>query len=161
MVRLGILSDTHRALGIAKKAIRQMGEIDGLLHGGDHYNDARELEKEMTVPVQAVVGNCDWFSPGSGEEIILEYEKVKILLTHGHRYRVKSGYQLLLERAIQLGVTAAVFGHTHQSFLSWQEGILLFNPGSLTYPRDERRTFGLLTIEGNTVHGEILELKAK
>jgi putative phosphoesterase len=159
VIRLGIVSDTHRELGAAEKAIQQMGQIDYLLHGGDHYQDAMELSKSTVAPVEAVVGNCDWFCRGGSEELVLEYEKVKILLTHGHRYRVKFGYDLLLERAVQLGVTVAIFGHTHQALLSWQNGILLFNPGSLSHPRGGAiPTFGILTIDGDTVNGEISEL---
>lgn len=162
MIRLGIISDTHRELGAAGKALEQMGQIDYLLHGGDHYQDAKELSKTTTVPVEAVVGNCDWFNLGGVEEMVLEYEKVKILLTHGHLYRVKSGYELLLERAVQLGVTVAVFGHTHQALQVWQKGVLLFNPGSLSHVRGGGKpTFGILTIDGDTVNGVIAELEMK
>lgn len=158
MIRLGIISDTHRELGAAQKAIEQMGKIDYLLHGGDHYQDAKELGKATIAPVEAVVGNCDWFSFGGLEEMILEFEKVKILLTHGHRYQVKSGYDLLLERAVQLGVNVAVFGHTHRALQLWQKGVLLFNPGSISRARGGQGTFGILTIDGDTVNGEILKL---
>ncbi|NLC76417.1 MAG: metallophosphoesterase [Clostridia bacterium] len=158
MIRLGILSDTHRELGAGARAIKQMGSIDCLLHGGDHYGDARELARLTKVPVEAVNGNCDWFSIGGPEELVLQFEKVRILLTHGHRYRVKSGYELLLERALQLGVTAAVFGHTHQACLRWEKGVLLFNPGSPASPRGGKPTFGILTVDGDTVNGELLEL---
>lgn len=160
MVRLGIVSDTHKDLGAVRKALEQMGEIDYLLHGGDHYQDARQLTKMTSVPVEAVVGNCDWLSSGGPEELVLQYEQVKILLTHGHQYRVKNNYDLLLERALQLGVNAVVFGHTHQAYQAWEKGVLLFNPGSLAFPRGGGKpTFGILSIEKGYIQGEIRELE--
>lgn len=160
MVRLGIVSDTHKDLGAVRKALEQMGEIDYLLHGGDHYQDARQLTRMTHVPVEAVVGNCDWLSPGGPEELVLQYEQVKILLIHGHQYRVKYGYDLLLERALELGVRVAVFGHTHHAYQAWQNGVLLFNPGSLAYPRGGGKpTFGILSINKDYIEGEIRELE--
>lgn len=161
MIRLGILSDTHKELGAARQALKQMGPVDALLHGGDHYRDARQLARVVPVPVEAVVGNCDWLGADGPEELVLRYEKVKILLTHGHHYRVKQGYSLLVDRALQLKVNAVVFGHTHLAYQSREQGVLLFNPGSLAFPRDGGNpTFGILTIDGDEIKGEIRELKS-
>lgn len=160
MIRLGILSDTHKELGAARLALKQMGSIDRLLHGGDHYRDAQLLARMITVPVEAVVGNCDWLGIEGPEELVLQYEKVKILLTHGHHYRVKHDYGMLVEKALALGVKVVVFGHTHKAYQGWEKGVLLFNPGSIAFPRGGGRpTFGILSINGNSVEGEIRELK--
>jgi len=160
VIRLGILSDTHKELAAARRAVKQMGPIDRLLHGGDHYRDAQQLARLVPVPVEAVVGNCDWLGADGPEELVLQFERVKILLTHGHRYGVKHGYDLLVDRALALGVKVAVFGHTHKAYQAWEKGVLLFNPGSLAYPRGgEHLTFGILTVDGERVEGEIRELQ--
>ncbi|HHX51622.1 MAG TPA: metallophosphoesterase [Clostridia bacterium] len=158
-MRLGILSDTHRKLLLADVALEQMGEIDYLLHAGDHFEDAMELATGRSFSCKAVVGNCDFFVAGPEEEI-LELEGVRLLLTHGHRYQVKSGYQGLLTRARALEVQAVIFGHTHRPQMEKEEGILLFNPGSIGAPRDNGgATFGVLEINRGIIRAHIYPVK--
>ncbi|MFA5537386.1 MAG: metallophosphoesterase [Bacillota bacterium] len=156
---LGIISDTHQQHKEAKKAIKQMGQIEQLLHAGDFYEDAMKLAEKLAVPVKAVVGNCDWYLADKPDELVLEFENVKILLTHGHINRVRFGYDNLLERAKKMGVRVAIFGHTHVPVLEERDGVLLFNPGSVATPRGgSKPSFGLLKIYQGKVHGEILSL---
>lgn len=157
---LGVISDTHQQYKEAKKAIEQMGDIDCLLHAGDYYEDALRLAEKLTVPVKAVIGNCDWYIFDKPDELILEYKKMKILLTHGHINRVRFGYKNLLERAKKVGARMAVFGHTHIPFLEEREGVLLFNPGSVATPRGgSSPSFGLLKLHQGEVSGQVLTLE--
>ncbi len=156
---LGIISDTHQQHKEAKKAIKQMGEIEQLLHAGDFYEDAMKLAEQLTISVKAVVGNCDWYIADKPNELLLEFENVKILLTHGHINRVRFGYDNLLERAKRMEARVVVFGHTHVPILEERDGILLFNPGSVATPRGgSKPSFGLLKVHQGKVHGEILSL---
>ena len=59
---------------------------------------------------------------------MLEIQNKKILLTHGHRYRVKYGYDRLLSRAKEISADIVVFGHTHVPENTYIDNILLFNP---------------------------------
>ena len=69
-MRIGVVSDTHGSLSTAIKLIREMGELDLLLHAGDYYRDAAALAREFNLPVRAVVGNCDLAAKGPVEEYI-------------------------------------------------------------------------------------------
>jgi putative phosphoesterase len=158
-VRLGVISDTHRKLLLADAALEQMGEIDYLLHAGDHYDDALTLAVGRNLRCKAVVGNCDFFTSGPEEEI-LELEGVRLLITHGHRYRVKSGYQGLLARARALEVQVVIFGHTHLPCMEKEKGIILLNPGSIGAPRGgTEATFGILEINRGIVRAHIYPVK--
>jgi len=137
-VRIGVLSDTHRDLNLARTALEQMGEIDLLLHAGDHYNDALVLAEEFGLVTKAVIGNCD-HSLSKPKEEILELEGYKILLTHGHRYGVKFGLQRLYFRGLEVGANIIVFGHTHMPVHVVEDNIHLLNPGSPTLPRDSSK----------------------
>jgi putative phosphoesterase len=53
---------------------------------------------------------------------------------------------MLLEDARDRQCRAALFGHTHRAFCEEKEGILLFNPGSVSLPVGAGPTFGLLDI---------------
>lgn len=146
-MRVIVFSDSHGALTFALKALREAGQVDLVLHAGDHCRDGLKLAAETGLTVRAVAGNCD--RPGEGPlEELLELEGHKILLAHGHRGGGPGQWQSWLQaRAEELGASAVIFGHTHAAEISREGGILLFNPGSITSPRDESRpSYGILEI---------------
>ena len=79
---------------------------------------------------------------------------MKILMTHGHRYGVKSGYGTALAAAKSMGAQVVLFGHTHIPFMEEREGILMLNPGSL---RNPDREYAILEIENGKVKGVLLQ----
>lgn len=164
-MRIGLLSDSHSILDPAFRAIEAMGEIDLLIHCGDHYRDASKIAARINVPVHAVVGNCDSRMDGPAEKL-LNLEGVLIYITHGHRYNVKISLLNLYYRALELKADVVVFGHTHVEgyrygytrapYCPSSEGILIINPGSISDPRDGHRlSYGMLEIEGHVVRPEI------
>ncbi|MEG3071475.1 MAG: YfcE family phosphodiesterase [Candidatus Syntrophopropionicum ammoniitolerans] len=139
-----VFSDSHGQLGSARKALKAAGPVDLLLHAGDFYRDALALAQESSLPVVAVMGNCDGVYGGPAEELFL-LEDHKVLLTHGHLKGDRTGGRLQ-QRAQEQG-TVVITGHTHVAQMVTQEGILFFNPGSITRPRDGGRpSYGLLEI---------------
>lgn len=147
-LRIGVISDTHGRIAAGRKAVSLMGEVQLLIHAGDGYRDALILGQEFRLPVTAVVGNCDWGTRGPKEEQ-LEIGGVRILVTHGHLYRAKSGCLSLGLRGRELGVNVVIFGHTHLPEIEFWDGIHLFNPGSAALPRYDREpSFGVMEIVG-------------
>ena len=76
-----------------------------------------------------MLGNCDRGETGEAERL-LELDGVRILLTHGYGYSVKSSLLPLRRRALELDVQLVLYGHTHLPALSEEEGVLFCNPGS-------------------------------
>ena len=143
---LAVISDTHGRVGAAVEATRQAGSPEMILHAGDFFRDATRLQREVAVPVIAVKGNCDGFSPGPEEEVF-EAAGTRIYLTHGHLYNVKNRLTELCERASELRAQVVVFGHTHLSAVEVIGGCLLVNPGSLYRSRDPMgKTFATLRV---------------
>jgi len=137
MLRVGVVSDSHRRFGLVPSMRDQCGRLDWLLHAGDHLTDAPRIAATLGVDpdrVRGVVGNCD-FPATEPAELLLELGGVKVLLVHGHQHGVKSGPQRLLYRAQEVGARVAIFGHSHIPFLEDVNGVLLLNPGSLSMPR--------------------------
>lgn len=137
MLRIGVVSDSHRRFAYVPDMREKCGRLDWLLHAGDHLSDAPRIAADLGVDpsrVRAVAGNCD-FPETEPDELLLELEQVRILMVHGHRYGVKSGPQRVLYRAQEAGARVAIFGHSHVSFLEEVGGVLLLNPGSLSLPR--------------------------
>lgn len=132
MKRLFVISDTHDAAGMLELAAQHIetNRYDMLIHLGDVRRDAEWLEKRLGRQVVGVAGNCDFFSRDAREEEIF-VDKVKILLTHGDRYGVKTGLDRLSYYAEERGCQLALFGHTHTPFSGYVGKTLLVNPGTL------------------------------
>lgn len=156
-----IISDTHGRGDLARQVIT-LTRPDLILFCGDGLRDL--AFDPLPCPLYAVRGNCDFFSVptvGSVEETItLTLDGLKLLLTHGHRYGVKSGLGALIAKGAQEKADAVIFGHTHEPLLltltpenaSARFGIQLTkplhlcNPGSLGYPP---HSFGRLTLRNS------------
>ncbi len=153
-MRAALFSDSHgdaAALRIALEAAMKHGKIDLFGFLGDGVQDFYDLMKVMKkhnplAVIQAVRGNNDYAMMGLAEEAVLKAEGLWLFLTHGHRQRVKLTDSMLIESAKDRQCRAALFGHTHRAFCEEREGILLFNPGSVSLPVGSGPTAGLLDI---------------
>jgi len=153
VLRFLIFSDSHGRREPMLELYKQYPN-DGIIHLGDHIADARWLmEHTNGHPVYQVRGNCDGFDHGLEEQLLL-LGGVKIMLCHGHRYQVKSGYGAAIAAAKRQGVDVLLFGHTHLPFMEKREGILLMNPGSIRNPQVE---YGILEIEQNQAKGVLMK----
>jgi len=155
MARVAVVSDTHGDLSNLAHVREQLGQIDWLLHAGDLLRDAQPVARQLGVDpgrVRAVIGNCDHhlFEPVQDQFAI---DGVSFYLTHGHHYGVKSSHDRIYNKARELGVRVAVFGHSHVPVCADEGGVLLFNPGSLSLPRIPRQppTCGLLEIRDGAI----------
>lgn len=146
VVRIGVVGDTHGNLDGARRVIAAMGDIEMLLHTGDYYSDGLALAKKLDIPVKGVAGNCDRGVKGPEEEEV-QVAGWRILLVHGHRYRVKFGYLNLFYRAQEVGADMVVFGHTHCAQAFSSGGIEFLNPGTAGSPtRAGELTGGIIEI---------------
>ena len=140
-MKILIISDTHGTLSGAEQSIRKEPP-DHVIHLGDCIRDAEDLSNLFPVlPICKVPGNNDWFSDEAKEKILL-LGGVRFFLCHGHTTGVKNGTDVQWEKAHQGKCAVSLFGHTHRPFLEEQDGILLLNPGSVTYSG----TYALLTL---------------
>jgi uncharacterized protein len=155
VLRIAVFSDTHGYFGNLQEACRTLGSVDRLIHAGDHFTDMAVIARQLSVPpdcCHGVSGNMDYPPTGPAEER-LTLGGVRILVIHGHRHGVKTGPQRLLYRAQELNAQAVVFGHSHVAYLEEVDGVLLFNPGSLSEPRLPSRqpSCGLIEIVDGTI----------
>ena len=125
-----VFSDSHGRVSPMMDIIR-LQQPDLILHLGDGAADVEMLYMEWPeLKVVGVPGNCDGWT-GRALEQVIEVEGVRLLLTHGHAYKVKSGLGGLIAGAKNLGVDAALFGHTHCPYCEAIDGIHYLNPGSV------------------------------
>ena len=146
-MKIGIVGDSHNHLDVLDRLKEELSRMDLLLHTGDMCNDAEYLEAITGVKVISVRGNSDPVYSSCKKEEIMNLEGYKILLTHGHRYGVKTGNQKIFYRGKEVGADIAVFGQTHIPVSNEEEGLLLLNPGSVALPRGlSKRSYIILTL---------------
>jgi putative phosphoesterase len=132
-----ILSDSHGNKNILREVINSE-KPDKIFFLGDHINDIYSLEKSFDGDICAVKGNVDYGMQGV-EDLILSINGYKMLLTHGHKYRVKFDYYSLYLKAREYEVDFVFFGHTHACADFEENGIRFMNPGSIAKPRDHKK----------------------
>ena len=128
-MKILVFSDSHGRLGPMLDAI-ETEKPQRVFFLGDNYRDGQALaDAYPDLPVELVRGNCDWVK--GPDELVVETAGLKFLLTHGHRYYVKSGTSQLARAAREMGVDVACFGHTHEGLNMPDRGVWLFNPGTV------------------------------
>lgn len=147
-MKILIISDSHKHNENIKKVLDKVKPIDLMIHCGDAEGSEYYLEGIAKCPLIIVAGNNDYFSDLEKEKIF-NIDKYKVLLTHGHYYYVSMGVEKLVNEAKQKGVDIVMFGHTHRPMLDIRNDIVVLNPGSISYPRqdDRKPTYMIMEID--------------
>lgn len=147
MLKVAVISDSHGAK-VRLEMFRRVAEeerFDALIHCGDGVSEAKWLQKNLPCEVHYVAGNCDF--PGRvPRELVVSYDRVRMLAVHGDLYDVKWDLTRLSYYAEEKCALVALFGHTHQPFAGFVGDRMLVNPGAL---KDGR--YAVLQIENGQV----------
>ncbi|MBR1759495.1 MAG: metallophosphoesterase [Lachnospiraceae bacterium] len=149
-----VISDTHGRCKNLERLLKKFQTLDLVLHLGDVEDDEDYIlalvYNTFHCDVKFVRGNMDTFSREPAKRTV-EFGGHKIYMTHGHIQGVGYTYDTLLREARSEGADIAMFGHTHMPHLSYENGIMLLNPGSLSKPRQDghRPAYALLDIDQN------------
>jgi hypothetical protein len=151
-MKIFFLSDVHGSRSRLAEAVqafeRERADViaflgDALYHGPRNpippdYDPASTAELLNTYKdrIIAVRGNCDsevdqmlLHYPMSGDYAVIFENGRRIFLTHGHLYSPEN-----LPPLSEGDVLA--FGHTHVPVATQKDRIVLFNPGSVTLPKE-------------------------
>jgi putative phosphoesterase len=144
-MKILVVSDTHRERNNIKKVISQI-EPDRIFHLGDAMGDTDFIQGVAECPVDFVRGNCDDDNNIPNDKIV-DIEGVRFFLTHGHRYMVNYDLLQLYYKGKEVEADVCLFGHTHQPLLKQEPDIVIANPGSIAFPRQEGRKPSYLVME--------------
>lgn len=150
-MKILIVSDTHRQNENYKKVIQKEAPIDMLIHCGDAEGSEELISQLANCETKIILGNNDFFAQ-LPKEIMFEIGDNKIFLTHGHNYGVNMGNRVIKEEARARGANIVIYGHTHRPIIEIEENLVVINPGSLTYPRQENKSpsYVIMEVEENT-----------
>ena len=157
MERIAVFSDSHGDFYSLRRAVEhQLKKSQLFVFCGDGLKDWEKLQ--FLYPSKqflAVRGNCD-FGYDAPVVRMTEFAGKRILLAHGHTFYVKSGLSLLQQSALKNQAELVLFGHTHLSQTSYEEGIWYVNPGSIGASRDGRKTYAFVDFPSGSMAPSIL-----
>lgn len=140
-MKILVFSDSHGSLSGMYSAI-DAHQPQQVIHLGDMMRDAEEVaEHYPKLPFCLVPGNCDGWSISVPVKKQITLAGKSILLSHGHRWGVKSGYSAAIADARAVGADILLFGHTHVPCCQQlEDGLWVMNPGPA------RSGYGLIDI---------------
>ena len=149
-MKILVFSDSHRSRGEMYDAI-EVHSPHQVIHLGDLLSDAEELSYTYPqLPICTVPGNCDGWTDAPLKKLIT-LGGVRILLSHGHLWGVKGGYDGAIAAARACEADILLFGHTHVAVCrQLEDGLWMMNPGS------SRSSYGLIQIQDGAAHCSIL-----
>lgn len=121
-------------------------DCDCVVFLGDGYMDWNIVNTHIFKESHAVRGNCDSVLSRLPWNEVVAAEDINVYLTHGWREHVKFGTETLVAEAKKNGCALAMFGHTHEQYEDYVDGVRLFNPGSLA-----RGDYGVAEIRGSDI----------
>lgn len=131
-MRILILSDAHKASFNLLQALENERSAEVVFYLGDGANDADDIFFPFKGEKQFIIlkGNCD-LGASFPERDIRSINGAKIYACHGHNENVKYTYSHLKAVARENGCNVALFGHTHTQYSEYDDGLYIFNPGSI------------------------------
>ena len=146
-MKLLILSDSHGDIRSLEKVIEMHSDAHAILFLGDGERDFQKLNIDIKPPLYIVSGNCDFCSFEPTVRMLILGGK-KIMMTHGHEYKVKYSPEYLINKAKEKGIDIVLYGHTHNPDIRYGD-INVMNPGSLSRHGGSGSTFGIIDITEN------------
>ncbi len=160
-MRIVVVSDTHGAYDRLRFVIRRHENADLLIHLGDGADEFFDLFRRYpNLPMRFCRGNCDpRFSGTLKKTLTIPVFAHRIFACHGDSYSVKGGIENLLAAAKDQGADIILYGHTHEKLTTYQNGVYILNPGSLSHPRNGYPSYGLLDVTPAGVLTSLVEVK--
>ena len=143
-MKILVVSDTHGSPDNLRTVI-DIEKPDRIYHLGDGQGVEDNLWMMSEAPAECVCGNCDW-GGNLPNEVVLDVGNHRLLLTHGHYYGVSYTYEKIAEAAKAKGCDIVLYGHTHVPTIDHFEGLVIANPGSVSFPRQNSREHTYMTI---------------
>lgn len=149
-MRIAVISDTHGDIKECISVLKDVEDLSLIMHLGDYSKDAKYIKEELGIDLVYVKGNCDFKDFSASDEELITINSKRILLTHGHKYGVKTGLNKIYYRAKEVNADIVLFGHSHIPLSTFEDNILFVNPGSISSPKGGyKKSYCLLDIDEN------------
>ncbi len=159
-MKIIVISDTHGFVSESYLSkVRAIKDAEILIHVGDTTRDAKEIAEELNLDLVNVKGNCDYKDMSTETIIEIQLAGKNFFITHGDKMGIKGTLEIIKYEASKSNADIVIFGHTHKAFNQNIDGVLYFNPGSPSCPRENsKRSFGVIEIKDGNINSEIINL---
>ena len=148
---VGVISDTHGLL--RSSAVNILKTCDLILHAGDICGQEIIHELEALQRTVFVRGNMDRFPMGGPIRATASVE-----YAGKHFFMLHDISELNIDPQAA-GIDAVIYGHSHSPDISYKDGVLFLNPGSIGPKRFTLPiSLALIRIENQNLHPEIITL---
>ena len=134
-----VVSDTHGNIP-ALEAVLKWAAADKTINTafflGDGLQDLNRVPATGFSPEWVQVKGNNDYAPSVPEVAVFELNGHRFFLCHGHRFRLNNNYDTLFAAARNTESEAVFFGHLHIPVFEKADGLLLVNPGSVGWPRN-------------------------
>jgi putative phosphoesterase len=163
MVRIGIVSDTHKHIANLSSAVDFLHQIGAttLIHLGDDYTDVDEIALPDVIRVPGVFSDV-YRDERIPNRIIKNIIGWRLLLSHtlaSHPNDLPGDLRpedVIRDRRADV----VLFGHTHMPGITEEDGVIFINPGHLK--NEDKRgfppTFALVELSVKRMIARILRL---
>lgn len=127
-MKILIVSDTHHRNENYLKVLQKVGKVDMVIHLGDVEGSEYTIQEAQAAPLRWFAAIMIFFSELPSEKT-LQIGKYRVMITHGHRYYIGMGNEMLKQEAIAHGADIVMYGHTHTPGLCKIKNFVL-----LTFP---------------------------
>ncbi len=154
-MKILVTSDSHGCPKVLEKIIDSEEDVSTLIFCGDGEADFSIIRSKFpNIDFYIVRGNSDYNS-----KLTLKHEiklsGVKIMVTHGHEFYVKSGLGKLQDYAEAKAHDIVCYGHTHMQKCDYSNGIYYINPGASSLYFEE---YAVIEIENNEINVKLKSL---
>lgn len=162
-ITIAVIADTHanRLNELPQSVLDALTQVDLILHLGDFTSPQILDELKELGNFYGIWGNHDRIP-----EMRQKLNRIEILEVGGKRLGLIHGLFNPIGRQRRLkayfkkrNIDVLLFGHSHLVTNKMEEGILLFNPGTVTsqFPAAQG-SYGLLTLNG-TIMSKVIQIK--
>lgn len=139
--KIVVVSDNHGLYSPLSKVLAAHKDASAFIHCGDV-----ELDPNLVNSFYAVSGNNDYFYDFP-KELLINIGHLKVYVTHGHEHMRYKRIENIYKVGKKYEADLICYGHEHIYQTTWFEKILLLNPGSLYYNRDQSPTsYAIVTV---------------
>jgi putative phosphoesterase len=144
---LGVMSDTHgntRLMHSVADIMRGQLGASVIIHLGDDYSDAQELER---------MGHSLWAVPGLWCDAYRGWRVPKARVEEVDGIRVAFAHDTRDVMLVSSDAHITLVGHTHAARIVQENGSIVMNPGHLRRETDrgERASFGIIRVDSERV----------
>ncbi len=130
-MKILVFSDVHGNQEQFKDLLSTHEDAQYVISLGDSELKHHVLQHHDII---AVKGNYP-FDAGIGYKHVCKIDGWVFLLTHGHKERIKHGYETLYYAMLEAEADVAFYGHTHIPDFKHISGKYIINPGAVHRPR--------------------------